>query len=151
VGSGSYSWEAKTWLSSSGIDLQKIQWTELCTIFLERFPDSNQIDPMDQLQHLRQLTTVDSYINAYETWMTLMKRDRSYLPTDFFVDRFLSGLKDNIKHNVQCQKPSMLLSSYWYARQYEKSVNSSARRPPTAPLQNRGFPARENRLRAANP
>jgi hypothetical protein len=55
---------------------------------------------MDQLQHLKQVSTVDSYINAYESWMTLMNRGRSYLPQDFFIDRFISGLKDTIKHTV---------------------------------------------------
>jgi hypothetical protein len=76
---------------------------------------------MEQLQHLKQKTTVDHYINNYETWMTMMKRGRNYLPQEFFVDRFISGLKDNIKHTVQCQKPDTLLSAYWYARLYEKS------------------------------
>jgi hypothetical protein len=48
-----------------------------------------------------------------------------HLPQDFFVDRFVSGLKEDIKHHVQCQKPADFLSANWYARQYEK---------PTYPL-----------------
>ena len=76
---------------------------------------------MEQLQLMRQVTTVNSYIDQYETWMTLMRRERNYLPQDFFVDRFVSGLKEGIRHTVQCQKPSTLQSAYWYARQYEKA------------------------------
>jgi hypothetical protein len=95
---------------------------------MERFPENAYVDPMEQLQHLKQLTKVDSYINAYESWMTLMKRNRSYLPWDFFVERFLSGLKGNIRHIVQCKKSTTLLSAYWYARQYEKSNISNSRR-----------------------
>jgi hypothetical protein len=60
--------------------------------------------------------------------MTQMKRERSYLPQDFFVDRFVSGLKDSIKHSVQCQKPATLLSAYWYARQYEKAYLSTTKK-----------------------
>ena len=110
---------------------------------------------MDQLQHLKQVTTVESYINAYEDWMTQMKRDRNYLPQDFFVDRFISGLKDSIKHTVQCQKPPSLLSAYWFARQYEKAHLSNFRRPlpPLAappPTQQRNVPGRDNRNRQAN-
>jgi hypothetical protein len=108
--------QAKTWLSSAGLDLQQISWAELCQVLIERFSDTVTIDPMEQLQHLKQLTTVDIYINAYESWMQVMKRGRSYLPQYFFIDRFLSGLQGNIKHNVQCQKPETLLSAYWYAR-----------------------------------
>ena len=105
--------QAKTWLSSAGLNLQTISWNALCHVLIERFPDIQSADPMDRLQHLKQMTTVDAYIIAYEPWMTLMKRDRPYLPQEFFVDRFVSGLKDNIKHNVQCQKPNTLLSAYW--------------------------------------
>jgi hypothetical protein len=119
--------QAKTWLSSSGLNLKTISWADLYRVLLERFPEGQHIDPMEQL---KQVTTVDQYINAYETWMTLMKRDQKYLPHDFFVDRFLSGLKDNIKHHVQCQKPDTLLSAYWYAHQYEKSTLLTVQRAP---------------------
>jgi len=65
--------------------------------------------------------------------MTLMKRDRPYLPHDFFVDRFISGLKEGIKHTVPCQKPTTLLSAYWYARQYEKAYMSTNKKPIAQP------------------
>jgi predicted amidophosphoribosyltransferase len=57
---------------------------------------------MDQLQQLKQMTSVNMYIDAYEPWMTQMKRERDYLPQDFFAERFVSGLKESIRHNVQC-------------------------------------------------
>jgi hypothetical protein len=92
--------QAKTWLNSSGFHLQHMTWSDFCQLLIDRFPDSASIDPMVQLQHLKQVSSVDQYINAYESWMTQMKRGHTYLPQDFFVDRFLSGLKDNIKHAV---------------------------------------------------
>jgi hypothetical protein len=70
------------------------------------------------------------------------------------VDRFISGLKDTIKHHVHYQKPDSLLSAYWYARQYEKAYLFATRKPivplvqrqgPLAPM--RAQPARENRFR----
>jgi hypothetical protein len=75
-------------------------WPELSQVLIDRFPDTIANDPMDQLQLLKQNTTVNAYIDQYEQWMTQMKRERSYLPQDFFVDRFTSGLKDSIKHLV---------------------------------------------------
>nr|XP_051192241.1 uncharacterized protein LOC127305750 [Lolium perenne]XP_051192242.1 uncharacterized protein LOC127305750 [Lolium perenne]XP_051192243.1 uncharacterized protein LOC127305750 [Lolium perenne] len=140
--------QAKTWISSAGYNLQRLSWTELCRILLDRFPDSQTADPMEQLQLLKQVTSVNNYIDSYELWMAQMKRERTYLPQDFFVDRFMSGLKDTIKHTVQCQKPESLLSAYWYARQYEKSHLSTTRRPPIpAQPQFRNAPARDNRNR----
>jgi hypothetical protein len=59
--------QAKTWLSSSGMNPKTISWADLCRFLLERFPEGQHIDPMEQLQLLKQVTTVDQYINAYET------------------------------------------------------------------------------------
>jgi hypothetical protein len=151
--------QAKTWLNTAGFHLQHISWSELGSVLLERFPDAITSDPMELLQQLKQTTTVDLYIDSYENWMTLMKRGRNYLPQDFFVDRFISGLKDTIKHHVHCQKPNSLLSAYWYAaywyaRQYEKAYLSANRKPIVPPVQRQGLlppmraqPARENRNR----
>ncbi|KAK1693984.1 hypothetical protein QYE76_010681 [Lolium multiflorum] len=150
--------QAKTWISTSGLNLQTLSWEQLSQVLIDRFPDSVPNDPMDQLQLLKQLTSVNSYIDTYETWMTQMKRERPYLPQDFFVDRFISGLKESIKHNVHCQKPDSLLSAYWYARQYEKASLSAMQRAvpvppagrPQQPQNNRQYPPRENRNRAPN-
>ena len=88
-----------------------------------------------------------------------MKRDKPYLQTDFFVDRFISGLKEGIRHAVLCQKPATLASAYWYARQYEKSYLANNRRPanpvPNQRPNNMGAPrpvvARDNRPRIREP
>jgi hypothetical protein len=116
------------------------------------------MDPMQGPQQLKQRTTVDSYITEYEAWMQVMKRGRNYLPDDLFVDRFLSGLSDNIKHLVHCQNPVSLLRAYWFARQYEKNHNTNIlamRRAlpaqPVPPAQPRNAPPRNNPLRMGPP
>jgi hypothetical protein len=108
------------------------------------------MDPMQQLQQLKHRTTVDSYITEYESWMQIMKRGRQYLPDDFFIDKFISGLNDSIKHAVQCHCPTSLLRAYWFARQIEKTNNCqpvALRRnlpaaPRNAPIRN--APKRDN-------
>jgi hypothetical protein len=81
--------------------------------------------------------------------MQVMKRGRNYLPSDFFVDRFISGLNENIRHLVQCHQPESLMKACYFARQYEKNHNSNAaviRRGLQAPIlqgQARNGPARE--------
>ena len=65
--------QAKTWLSSSGLKVHDLSWSELTKVLIERFPDTNTVDPMEQLQNLKQGTTVNCYIDSYENWMTLMK------------------------------------------------------------------------------
>jgi hypothetical protein len=127
--------QAKTWISSSRLHLQTLTWQELSQVLIDRFPNATANDHMDQLQLLKQNTTVNAYIDQYEQWMMQMKRERSYLPQDFFVDRFTSGLKDCIKHLVQCQKPETLLSAYWYARKYEQAYLLNVKKAaPPAPV-----------------
>jgi hypothetical protein len=111
---------------------------------------------MEQFQQLKQSNTVNQYINLFEEWMTAMKRDHTYLPEFFFTLRFLSGLKDTIKHAVKCHKPPDLKSAYWYARQEELAYLSihkkqtppviSAKVPP-AQQQARNVNYRENRMK----
>jgi hypothetical protein len=87
--------------------------------------------------------------------MQIMKRGRQYLPDDFFIDIFISGLIDNIKHSVQCHCPTSLLKAYWFARKIDKTNNCQIveiRRnlpaaPRNAPIRN--GPPRENQGRNA--
>jgi len=137
--------QAKTWLNSAGLNANNTSWADLGQILLQRFPDAVTSDPMDQLQQLKQTSSVNAYIDAYEAWMTQMKRERSYLPQDFFVDRFISGLKEGIKHTVQCQKPETLLSAYWFARQYEKAYLSSSKTWTAPSSTTRHIPIQPNR------
>jgi hypothetical protein len=113
---------------------------------IKRIPDTTSSDPMDLLQQLKQLSSVNAYIDSCEAWMTQMKRERTYSVQEFFVDRFISGLNEGVKHHVQCQKPNSLLSAYWYARQYEKaylSANKRIQAPALAPRQQANIPARQ--------
>jgi hypothetical protein len=65
--------QAKTWISSSGLPLQTLSWQELSQMLIDRFPDATAHDPMDQLQLLKQNTTVNAYIDQYEQWMIQLK------------------------------------------------------------------------------
>jgi hypothetical protein len=104
--------KAKTWLNNCNVQLSLMNWIQFCELLLDRFPDSGVHESMEQFQQLKQLSTVNQYIDSFEEWMTAMKRDHHYLPEFFFTLRFLSGLKDTIKHTVKCHKPPDLRSAY---------------------------------------
>jgi hypothetical protein len=138
---------AKTWISSYGLNLQSISWKELGQVLIDRFLIIQQMIRWTSCS-CSSKTVLSAYIAQYEIWMTQMKRERSYLPQDFFVDRFISGLKDSIKHLVQCQKPESLLKAYWYARKYEQAYLVNVKKAvPVAPAP-RAYPQqRDNRNR----
>uniref|UniRef100_A0ACD5Y7D8 Uncharacterized protein n=1 Tax=Avena sativa TaxID=4498 RepID=A0ACD5Y7D8_AVESA len=116
--------KAKTWLKNCNVQLNLMNWTHFCELLLERFPDAGVHESMDQCQLLKQVTTINNYIDIFEDWRTIMKRDHPYLPEHFFTLRFINGLKDTLKHAVKTHKPPDLKSAFWYARQEEMSFLS---------------------------
>jgi hypothetical protein len=145
--------KAKTWLASAELQLHSLSGQQFYTLLSERFPTPLADDSMEQCQVLKQLNTVDNYIVQFEDWMSLMKKDHPYLTENFFLLRFLSGLKDTIKHDTKCHKPSTLRTAYWFARQQEQSYLSNNKKQNTTPRTtqtttvNRAQPARDNRAR----
>jgi hypothetical protein len=132
-----------------------MNWQQFCELLLDRFPDAGAHESMDRFQQLKQQTTVNTYIDTFEEWMTLMKRDHTYLPEYFFTLRFISGLKETIKHAVKTHKPPDLRAAYWYARQEELSYLSVNKKqsnitvtPRTQPAQQ---PPRPALIREARP
>jgi hypothetical protein len=121
---------AKLWLSNCNMSLCLMNWQQFYELLLDRFPDSRAHKSMDQFQQLKQHTTLNAYIDAFEEWMTLVKRDRTYLPEYFFTLRFLSGLKETIKHAVKAHKPLDLRAAYWYSIQEELAYLSTNKKQP---------------------
>jgi hypothetical protein len=109
--------KAKTWLSGSNLNLYLLNWTQFCQLICERFPVPGEHESMEQFQHLRQTGTVNQYIDIFEEYMICMQRDHSYLTDNFFLLRFISGLKETVKHAVKSHNPSTMKSAYWHARQ----------------------------------
>lgn len=97
---------AQIWSAEDNIQLHYFSWHQFCSLLCDRFPEANWYDSMDHFQHLKQINSTDNYIDQFETWMQLMTRDNPYLPEYFFVLRFISGQKDNVKRMVKCHKPN---------------------------------------------
>uniref|UniRef100_A0ACD5TIY0 Uncharacterized protein n=1 Tax=Avena sativa TaxID=4498 RepID=A0ACD5TIY0_AVESA len=114
-----------------------MNWQQFCELLLDRFPDAGAHESMDQFHQLKQYTTVNTYIDTFEEWMTLMKIDHHYLPEYLFTLRFISGLKDALKHAVKTHKPPDLRAAYWYARQEELALLSITKRQNTVTITNR--------------
>jgi hypothetical protein len=113
--------KAKTWLSSSNINIYLLNWPQFCDLLTERFPPMGEHETMEQFQHLKQTTTANNYIDLFEEYMIHMKRDHPYLTDNFFLLRFVAGLKDTVKHAVKSHNPSTLRNAYWQARQQEQA------------------------------
>lgn len=68
--------------------------------------------------------TVEQYIDKFEEYVDLVRRDHPYLQEQYLNSCFIGGLRNDIKHDVCGHKPQGLLESYWYAKNYEKAANA---------------------------
>jgi hypothetical protein len=85
--------KAKIWLTGSNINIYLLNWHQFCDLLCDRFPAAGEHESMEQFQHLKQTTSVNLYIDSFEEYMINMQRDHSYLTDNFFLLRFISGLK----------------------------------------------------------
>ena len=101
---------------------------------------------MEQFHHLKQTSSVSSYIDTFEEYMIQMRRDHPYLTEHFFLLRFISGLKDSVKHLVKSHQPATLKAAYWQARQQEQAYLSLTKKPPQQQVtrQPTGLQAKQN-------
>jgi hypothetical protein len=107
---------------------------------------------MEQFQQLKQTTSVNNYIDNFEEYMLQMKRDHPYLTNNFFLLRFLAGLKDSVKHSVKSHKPSTLRAAYWQACQQEQAHLATSKKQATVTnnQRNPNFLPRPNNLNRDN-
>nr|CAE03440.1 OSJNBa0032F06.23 [Oryza sativa Japonica Group] len=85
--------------------------TKFCTIVCKRFAAKSKVEIIDIFRNLKQYGSVESYIDKFEEIVPLVKRNNSSLNEEYFLDYFISGLKDHIKRPLKsmgihlCQEP----------------------------------------------
>lgn len=141
---------AQIWSAEDNIQLHYFSWHQFCSLLCDRFPEANWYDSMDHFQHLKQINSTDNYIDQFETWMQLMTRDNPYLPEYFFVLRFISGQKDNVKRMVKCHKPNtarcirVLQAHLAAVKRHVLAATQKGARPNQFQQGSRQAPARDN-------
>jgi hypothetical protein len=58
----------------------------------------------------------------FEEMMALMQMDYPELIEPYFVNSFIAGLKEGIKHYVIPHSPQSLCDVYWKAKELEKDI-----------------------------
>jgi hypothetical protein len=108
-------------------------WVSFIQALEKRFGPTEYEDPEGELSKLRQTSTVAAYQSQFEN---LAQRIDGLL--DRFLTRtFISGLKDDIKTNVNSFRPTSLKDAIGLARLQEKSSSGDRRNfpRPQAPTQ----------------
>ncbi|KAL0324565.1 UNVERIFIED_CONTAM: Transposon Ty3-G Gag-Pol polyprotein [Sesamum calycinum] len=115
-------------------------WSELTIIVLERFEDLDHERVVSEFNMLHQDTTVNAYLEKFEVLEAHMLIFNKNLDEAFFMMKFISGLKEEIKGYVATMKPTTLDQSIVLARKQESMVNAILRKTNQHQKTNQGKP-----------
>lgn len=113
---------ASNWLKNICVPWQMVTWQQFCQMIADTFSEANVHEAVELLKNIQQTNTVAQYIDNFEQCVALVKRDHPCLQENFLLSCFIGGLRSDIKHEVCGQKPTGIISAYWYAKVYEKAA-----------------------------
>jgi hypothetical protein len=114
--------KAEYWWRSTGSVPAYVPWHTFCRMVSYRFSDASTYEVVGKFHTLKQLGSVTNYIDKFEEFMGLVKRDNPSLRDDYFTLSFVSGLKEPIQHHLQCYKPTSLTDAFWFAKRLEQAT-----------------------------
>uniref|UniRef100_A0A0E0CJ50 Reverse transcriptase domain-containing protein n=1 Tax=Oryza meridionalis TaxID=40149 RepID=A0A0E0CJ50_9ORYZ len=149
---------ADLWISSYDIPTDTLSWPDFCAMICQRFAVNSNIDITDTFRNLKQYSSVDAYIDKFEEIMPLVKRNKPHLNEEYFLEYFISGLKDHIKRPLKSLTIYSLVQAYELARNYDSPIfqtkqfsqthsssHKAVSKEPAAPPQKKDFPVKEEK------
>ncbi|KAH9699109.1 hypothetical protein KPL71_024219 [Citrus sinensis] len=112
--------KALEWFQGYEVAIAEPSWRQFSTDLMARFGPGTYDNPVGQLSKLRQTSTVRLYQEQFEA---LVARTRG-LPEDFFVQCFVSGLRDAIKNQVAMFQPKTLIQAVGLALLQESTLEA---------------------------
>ncbi|XP_026453896.1 uncharacterized protein LOC113355284 [Papaver somniferum] len=105
-----------------------IDWLQFSSDICCRFEDVAYDNYVSSFNKLSQLTTVEEYYERYESLKYLMKDRNPSLSDAYFTMSFISGLKEEIRNQVQMFKPNSDTDAFYLARMQQASVDFQNKR-----------------------
>ncbi|KAL0317385.1 UNVERIFIED_CONTAM: hypothetical protein Sangu_2152800 [Sesamum angustifolium] len=90
----------------------------------DRFEDSDHERVVSGFNKLHQGITVNAYLERFEELEAQMLTFNKNLGEEFFMMKFISGLKEKIKGHVATMKLTTLTQAIVFARKHETTVNA---------------------------
>lgn len=102
---------AAFWLQSMRSKLVGISWQDFADQVCLRFTKDRQEVLIRQWFHIAQDSSVSDYVERFDSIMHQLLAYNSSLPLNYFVTKFVDGLKPEIRSGVLMQKPQDLDSA----------------------------------------
>ncbi|XP_020550197.1 uncharacterized protein LOC110012122 [Sesamum indicum] len=133
--------KAEVWYQGYTQKKEFNSWDELVADVLGRFEDLHSERVMADFNRLLHETTVNAYLEKFEELKDQMLIFNRNLGEEFFMLKFISGLKEEVKSFVSIFNPTSLNQAVILARKLEHTVNAILKRAhqPSRTLQSK-FP-----------
>jgi len=99
---------AKRWLSSIEDELESTTWSEFCSQILARFAKDEHALLLRRLFQLRQTGQISEYVEQFVALVDQLKAYAKHPDPLYYIQRFIEGLRDEIKVVLLVQSPSSL-------------------------------------------
>ena len=99
---------AAFWLQSVRSQLIGVTWSDLCERVCARFTKDRQHAMIRQWLRVKQTASVAEYVEKFDAIMHQLNAYESTAPPDYFVTKFIDGLKDEVRSVVLVQRPQDL-------------------------------------------
>lgn len=102
--------KSDTWVQ--GALRTNMQWCEFGQEVLERFEPKSTLGLVGEFNKLKQWADVESYRNKFEELKLLMHTDNPTYDEAYFINSYLSGLREDLRLCVLSSRPKTLKETY---------------------------------------
>lgn len=104
-----------------------VDWDKFVEMVIERFSNVEGRNLVAQFNKLKQEGSAQEYIQQFEELKAFMINNNRSLTEEYFVQSFISGLKDEIGRMVEMFNPKTLSSAIQLAKKQEMLLGSLGR------------------------
>jgi hypothetical protein len=119
--------KAEIWFEGYMCELDvSLEWEEFSRAIYSRFGNGDDI--VEEFNKLTQEGGMEEYVERFEELKSLMHSLNPLLPESYYISRFISGLKEDIKPMLKILKPDTLMTTFDQAKWQEEPNNILARK-----------------------
>ncbi|XP_026415875.1 uncharacterized protein LOC113311250 [Papaver somniferum] len=122
--------KADVWFQDYQIGKGILYWEDFIIDVCTRFQELGHDSVIGEFNKLDQTNTVLEYQERFEELKDLMLAKNPSLPEDYFIQSFISGLKEDIRLVVRMFTPSTLQQTIFLARRQECIMDRNAKDQP---------------------
>jgi hypothetical protein len=119
---------AKFWAQSLEFSVQELNWSNICKLISERFERDQHDQLLRQFFHIRQLDSVADFIEKFDSLVHQILAHDLKFNAATITNRFIDGLRDDIKVVVLVQRPGNLDTACSVALLQEETIKDAPRR-----------------------